>query len=85
MVRGSFDFAGTCLDGISTFCGALNDISKWAPRPFTSLKRAPHITSLEMRRPLLTYHPPPRALDAAIGPALEAIVASWVAFGAAEL
>ena len=31
------------------------------------------------------YRPSPRALGAAIGPALEAIVASPVAFGPAEL
>ena len=35
------------------------------------------------RGPLLTYRPPPRALYAAFGPALEAIVASPVAFGPA--
>ena len=38
-----------------------------------------------LRGPFLTYRPPPRALGAAIGPALEAIVASLVAFGPAEL
>ena len=35
------------------------------------------------RGPLTTYHPSPRVFCAAIGPALEAIVASLVAFGSA--
>ena len=37
------------------------------------------------RGPLHTYRQSPRPLGAAIGPALEAIVASPVAFGPAEL
>ena len=38
-----------------------------------------------LRGPFLTYPPVHRALGAAIGPALEAIVASPVAFGPADL
>ena len=38
-----------------------------------------------LRGPFRTYRPSPRVLGAAIGPALEAIVASPVAFGPAEL
>ena len=38
-----------------------------------------------LRGPVLTFHPSPRALGAAIGTALEAVVPSLVAFGPAEL
>ena len=38
-----------------------------------------------LRGPFHTYYPVPRAVGAAIGPPLDAIVASPVAFGPAEL
>ena len=61
----------------------LNHIARAGPAPFKT--RMWCFDRDLLRGPFRTYRPSPRTLSAAIGPALEAIVPSPVAFGPAEL
>ena len=54
-----------------------------SPEPAHIVSRTWRFDLGSSRGPLPTYRPPPRALCAAIGLALEAIVASLIAFGPA--